>query len=579
MMCSSNCLSDGGQVERYTRDVSPGSGEQASSPANFFSAGHPVHQVPAASAQGACCFYLPGQQLLPEQTDCSRLIPAQPHQEDSRTYNENLTVGQSDCLEVRLNTWDHHAPLTGQESGCFSLKHHSEEGIQVSPYSLLTPAASVVWSSPDFTTSQTASQVSESYWAPVPLFAPSAVDSHPSAYPDVLLSSYQTKIEPQLDYSTASDIGNFSSSSTPMLRTTSSTPLPASVTSNNSSRLGTHDTDEAAMKTLPGGASISSCGGDASPAETPYAQLIYRALMSREDRCMSLQEIYQWFREHTNKTDGRGKGWQNSIRHNLSMNQGFVKYDQKEGTNPSHNNYTSVSTRRNDKQKRSTVWTLQDWAVQNGIQSTTRYRDARRRGETRHRSAASQSRLSSSSALHRDGHQNTGNTFGTGRMSILGSGLQRHFPSAARPTQTSHFNTRQTPIVEPNTPRSHSQTFFQDPYFSQHSMGAQSGMPQSQQTTTDISGQPCGMMVPPSMIQRQLSNSPSTGMHYQLHSTGDRNQSMFLNSQYRSQFPYRPSDVQLGFSPTRNRNSQPRSPGGFIEGQYPDGIYNWNESH
>jgi hypothetical protein len=106
-----------------------------------------------------------------------------------------------------------------------------------------------------------------------------------------------------------------------MLRTTSSTPLPASVTSNNSSRLGTHDTDEAAMKTLPGGTSLSSCGGDASPAETPYAQLIYRALMSREDRCMSLQEIYQWFREHTNKTDGRGKGWQNSIRHNLSMNQ------------------------------------------------------------------------------------------------------------------------------------------------------------------------------------------------------------------------------------------------------------------
>lgn len=53
----------------------------------------------------------------------------------------------------------------------------------------------------------------------------------------------------------------------------------------------------------------------------PYAQLIFCALMSRADRCMSLQEIYQWFRENTDKHRAGGKGWQNSIRHNLSMNR------------------------------------------------------------------------------------------------------------------------------------------------------------------------------------------------------------------------------------------------------------------
>lgn len=53
----------------------------------------------------------------------------------------------------------------------------------------------------------------------------------------------------------------------------------------------------------------------------PYAQLIYRALMSSEDRMMSLQDIYTWVATNSKKVqDPSSKGWQNSIRHNLSMN-------------------------------------------------------------------------------------------------------------------------------------------------------------------------------------------------------------------------------------------------------------------
>lgn len=55
-------------------------------------------------------------------------------------------------------------------------------------------------------------------------------------------------------------------------------------------------------------------------SDEPYAQLIYRAFMSRPNKSMTLQEIYQWFRENTDKAKSKGKGWQNSIRHNLSMN-------------------------------------------------------------------------------------------------------------------------------------------------------------------------------------------------------------------------------------------------------------------
>jgi hypothetical protein len=65
--------------------------------------------------------------------------------------------------------------------------------------------------------------------------------------------------------------------------------------------------------------------------EEPYAKLLYRALMSAPNHAMTLQEIYQWFRENTDKDVKKDKaerrpgknaeGWQNSIRHNLSMNE------------------------------------------------------------------------------------------------------------------------------------------------------------------------------------------------------------------------------------------------------------------
>lgn len=56
-------------------------------------------------------------------------------------------------------------------------------------------------------------------------------------------------------------------------------------------------------------------------ARIPYAKLIYWALCGARDHSMTLREIYKWFEEHTDKAkDPRDKGWQNSVRHNLSMN-------------------------------------------------------------------------------------------------------------------------------------------------------------------------------------------------------------------------------------------------------------------
>ena len=54
--------------------------------------------------------------------------------------------------------------------------------------------------------------------------------------------------------------------------------------------------------------------------QIPYAQLIYKALMQAPDHSMSLQDIYQWFQDNTDKCKPGQRGWMNSIRHNLSMN-------------------------------------------------------------------------------------------------------------------------------------------------------------------------------------------------------------------------------------------------------------------
>lgn len=55
-------------------------------------------------------------------------------------------------------------------------------------------------------------------------------------------------------------------------------------------------------------------------SDEPYAKLIYRALLTAPNHSMVLQDIYQWFMDHTDKAHSTSTGWRNSIRHNLSMN-------------------------------------------------------------------------------------------------------------------------------------------------------------------------------------------------------------------------------------------------------------------
>jgi len=61
---------------------------------------------------------------------------------------------------------------------------------------------------------------------------------------------------------------------------------------------------------------------DQEDEEMPYNQILHKCLKQQPDNKMELQDIYRWFmKTYPSKYTSREKGWQNSIRHNLSMNE------------------------------------------------------------------------------------------------------------------------------------------------------------------------------------------------------------------------------------------------------------------
>ncbi|TKA25460.1 hypothetical protein B0A50_06327 [Salinomyces thailandicus] len=108
---------------------------------------------------------------------------------------------------------------------------------------------------------------------------------------------------------------------------------------------------------------------DTENSDPCYAQLLHRCLKEAPDHTMSLRELYDWVREHSQKAkDPKNRGWQNSVRHNLSMNAAFER----------------VPPNQTHGVKKGSLWRLTPSALNNGVISTTRYRkDPKRKPERR----------------------------------------------------------------------------------------------------------------------------------------------------------------------------------------------------
>lgn len=74
-----------------------------------------------------------------------------------------------------------------------------------------------------------------------------------------------------------------------------------------------------------------------------YAQLIGMAILRAPERKMTLSQIYKWISDTFSfYRDGQaGAGWQNSIRHNLSLNKAFVKKERPK-EDPGKGNYWAI---------------------------------------------------------------------------------------------------------------------------------------------------------------------------------------------------------------------------------------------
>lgn len=135
--------------------------------------------------------------------------------------------------------------------------------------------------------------------------------------------------------------------------------------------------------------------------EMPYAQLIHRALLSAPNHTMVLRDIYAWFETYTDKaTHSETRGWQNSIRHNLSMNgvsgspshhsvplyqptsqPVFAPHRLEQHTDPVKA-FEKVDMPE-DSMTKGFMWRLSPTALREGVKSTTRYRTKAKRSSNR----------------------------------------------------------------------------------------------------------------------------------------------------------------------------------------------------
>lgn len=160
--------------------------------------------------------------------------------------------------------------------------------------------------------------VSESYSSscvPLASFPPAAFTKQP-----LVVDHFSSNHLPTIDNTTPSP---FYGSTNQVLPASEVPALEYDSTSADDGAYGRRNWTDSPMPdeidSLPGSAEADDNMENADPC---YAELLRQALMEKkDDHTMLLKDLYEWVRTHSSKAqDPSNRGWQNSVRHNLSMN-------------------------------------------------------------------------------------------------------------------------------------------------------------------------------------------------------------------------------------------------------------------
>ena len=114
---------------------------------------------------------------------------------------------------------------------------------------------------------------------------------------------------------------------------------PLKERSGNVKRQKTEANAEAVL--LPAPDDMPPLEDDGSKPLYSYAQLIGMAILRAPNRRLTLAQIYKWISDTFSYYQSSDAGWQNSIRHNLSLNKAFIKQERPKD-DPGKGNYWAI---------------------------------------------------------------------------------------------------------------------------------------------------------------------------------------------------------------------------------------------